>query len=73
MMLILPLPLQNLWRILVDEDSIAWDDAWDITRKTFAYTNHTVLPEALETWSEGLMGTFYLAIFKSFRKLTGDF
>lgn len=46
----------ELMRILVDENEIEWLKAWDITRATLSYTNHTLLPEALESWPVELMG-----------------
>jgi starch phosphorylase len=47
--------IPELMRILVDDQEVHWDDAWGIVKKVFNYTNHTVLPEALEKWKVALM------------------
>ncbi len=48
--------IAELMRIFVDEENIPWEKAWELTQATIAYTNHTVLPEALEKWTVELLG-----------------
>jgi starch phosphorylase len=50
------LAIVELLRVLVDIEKFTWDFSWNIVYKCFAYTNHTVLPEALEKWGVDLLG-----------------
>ncbi len=67
----------ELMRILIDQEGLKWDEAWAITTKTISYTNHTVLPEAMEKWPiglfRGLLPRIYMIIEEIDRRYKADF
>ncbi|WP_353064993.1 glycogen/starch/alpha-glucan phosphorylase [Arcanobacterium hippocoleae] len=67
------LAIPELMRILLDEHGLTWEEAWEIVTQTFAYTNHTVLAEALETWETTIFERLFPRIMEIIREIDRRF
>ena len=65
------LVVPELMRIFIDEAGMSWDEAWEITTQSVAYTNHTVLAEALERWPQGLMESLLPRVWQIIQEISG--
>ena len=65
------LVIPELMRIFIDEAGMSWDEAWEVTRQSVAYTNHTVLAEALERWPQELVSTLLPRVWQILQEIAG--
>jgi len=65
--------IPEMMRILLDDEKLSWDKAWDITNHTFAYTNHTILAEALERWSVNIIQPLLPRVFQLIEEIDRRF
>ena len=67
------LAIPELMRLLLDEHGMGWDEAWNVVSNTFAYTNHTVLAEALETWEYSIFDRLFGRVLEITREIDRRF
>ena len=67
------LAIPEFMRLLVDEEKMSWDEAWHVTTHTFAYTNHTILAEAMEKWSKHLIEALLPRVYQIIHEINERF